>query len=191
MSDKYEDVQMTNRERAFRWLSVDRGRDTLQELEHSLMLQFDEVEDHARRELKDAVLAANLWYVRCQKAFAQGQRRMLARACEWIASQWGMHASYTAEELARALGALVIEEEWNGLPTPSEGMRGFVELGKGSEQPDLPLEHEFEPCPSLMPDGFPARFCMLTSPTQTECHFWQLHPARYCGLPESAHRRKP
>lgn len=60
-----------------------------------------------------------------------------------------------------------------------------------SEQPDLPLGHKFVPCPSLMPDGFPARFCVLTSPTQTECHFWQLHPARYCGLPESAHRRKP
>lgn len=373
------------------------------------MLQFDEVEDHARRELKDAVLAANLWYVRCQKAFAQGQRRMLARACEWIASQWGMHASYTAEELARALGALVIEEEWNGLPTPSEGNAlaevadlgpllsdhdrltrelreadsGYsllceevdrqeaevsdlraklreerakadcgavgpepcrveppcmtcwalkhyreaddlrarlaelqrenerlkketrnlaacgncreevakaeaalaaererrerlekalahyqrhsdgcdygggeeqcpgtpdfapcryhqarealrpaapsaqhVEMDEGescscgwtshtkawrahaahmrrrgettsenslhrSEQPDLPLGHEFEPCPSLMPDGFPARFCVLKSPKQTECHFWHLHPAHYCGQPESAHRRKP
>lgn len=48
---------MTNRERASRWLSVDRDRDTLQELEHSLMLQFDEVEEQAQRKLRDAVLA--------------------------------------------------------------------------------------------------------------------------------------
>jgi hypothetical protein len=36
-----------------------------------------------------------------------------------------------------------------------------------------------------------ARFCVLKSPKQTECHFWHLHPAHYCGQPESAHRRKP
>ena len=153
MSDKYEDVQMTNRERAFRWLSVDRDRDTLQELEHSLMLQFDEVEDHARRELKDAVLAANLWYVRCQKAFAQGQRRMLARACEWIASQWGMHASYTAEELARALGALVIEEE-SGLKLGTAQQAEAIEQALREEREALReiVQNAFDG-----PEGWPAR----------------------------------
>lgn len=102
---------MTNRERAFRWLSVDRDRDTLQELEHSLMLQFDAVEEQARRELRDAVLAANLWHLRCKEAYVRGQRRMLARACEWISTQWGAHASYTSEELAEELGKLGCEPE--------------------------------------------------------------------------------
>lgn len=63
--------------------------------------------------------------------------------------------------------------------------------GETTSENSLPLGHEFEPCPSLMPDGFPARFCVLKSPKQTECHFWHLHPAHYCGQPESAHRRKP
>lgn len=54
---------------------------------------------------------------------------------------------------------------------------------KQAEQPD----HEFVWCPSMEPEGMPARFCVLSSPKHNECHYWYRHPARYCGLPESAH----